>query len=133
MKKYFRLLILAFTTIIYSACKDYSKQPGTTATDSLINNTAEIADTAYLKGARLISANDCITCHAVDRRMFGPSFQEIAAKYDHQEKLAEYLANSVIKGSKGVFGENAMTPHQTIPYNDIIAMTGYILSVKPKK
>ncbi len=135
MKRLYKILLLLFySLIVLDACKNYSKtEPKGGRMDSLINNTATEADNKYIVGARLVAANDCITCHSIDRKMFGPSFIEIAAKYKNNEKLAEYLSNNVIKGSKGIYGNNAMTPHPNLKYNDIIEMLKYILSLKPRQ
>ncbi len=60
----------------------------------------------------------------------GPSFKEIAQRYNHVEKLAQYPAGAVIKGSKGVYGTNEMPPHSDFAHTDVAEMTRYILSVK---
>ena len=126
------ILTVLFLAVVAVGCKNYKKnevQP--TRNDSLINNTASVADSAHLRGARLLAANDCITCHSIDKKLVGPSFIQIAAKYKNDEGLAEYLSGNVIKGSKGLYGNNAMTPHPNINHNDLIAMLKYILSLKP--
>lgn len=127
------LLILLIPAVVYG-CKNYKKTDAAqTRTDSLINSTGTLADSTHMRGARLVAANDCITCHSIDKRMFGPSFVEIATRYHNDEKLAEYLSNNVRTGSKGIYGNNAMTPHPNLDHNDLVQMLQYILSLKPKQ
>ncbi len=124
------LLLASFACSLFGFCtpKD-NKTSNTSKTDSLINTGGHNGD-KYEEGKSLLAKNDCLTCHAVDKDMFGPSFLTIAIKYHNNEKYAEYLSNSVLKGSKGIYGEKQMTPHPTIPVNDLQKMMEYILSVR---
>lgn len=63
------------------------------------------------KGLTLIAQSDCLTCHKVEDRIVGPSYSEVAAKYPANDSTYNYLAQKIIKGGKGVWGEVAMTPH----------------------
>lgn len=112
------------------ACTSKQKQTNTTGTDSLVNAPGSIADSAFSEGARLIAANDCLTCHKVDEKSVGPSYSEISARYGFNEGNIENLAYSIIHGSKGLWGNQAMTPHQNLSYNDAKEMARYILSLK---
>ena len=126
------ITFVLFLAVVAGACKNYKNtDTASIRNDSLINNTASIADSAHLKGAQLLAANDCVTCHSIDKKMTGPSYVQIAAKYKNNERLAEYLTSNVIRGSKGLYGNNAMTPHPNINYNDLVEMLKYILSLKP--
>ena len=52
----------------------------------------------------------CAVCHTTDKKIVGPTYKEIAAKYREGPRCAPKLAQSVRKGSKGVFGQVPMTP-----------------------
>ncbi len=94
------------------------------------NRTAESPPTgAYVKGAQLISASDCLGCHKEDQRLVGPSYQEIAKKYEANENDVNYLAGKIIKGGSGVWGEVPMSPHPAVSENDAKEMANYILSL----
>ena len=122
-------LIISFVVAI--ACNTEPKSTSqTTATDSLINSAGGIADSAYARGARLIAGNDCLTCHQLEKKSFGPSYDEISSKYPFSNGTIENLAHSIIHGSKGLWGSNAMTPHPNVTYEDAKAMAAYILSLK---
>ncbi len=85
---------------------------------------------SQLSGEQLIQTLDCSGCHAVDERMIGPSYREIAGKYT--EKDAELLASKIIEGGSGVWGSVPMPPHQQISREDAKKMVGYILTLKNK-
>jgi cytochrome c len=71
---------------------------------------------------------DCSGCHAVNERMIGPSYQEIADKYS--EKDMELLASKIIEGGSGVWGSVPMAPHPQVSKEDAKKMVEYILSQK---
>jgi len=123
-----------FTVILFAAaigCNTEPKStPQTTATDSLINSAGGIADSVYEHGAKLITENDCLTCHKINEKSFGPSYNEISSRYPFSEGATENLAHSIMHGSKGLWGTNAMTPHSNLRYEDAKAMARYILSLK---
>lgn len=52
----------------------------------------------------------CGVCHDVNKKLLGPPYKDIAAKYRKDPKAAEKFAQSIRKGSKGVFGQVPMTP-----------------------
>jgi len=80
-------------------------------------------------GARLTSRYQCVACHAVDRKVVGPSFREIAGKYRGQEALAA-LAGKVRSGGQGAWGNVPMPPQSQVPESDIRTMVGWILEAK---
>lgn len=53
----------------------------------------------------------CVACHAQDKKLVGPAFKEIAAKYRGQSGAAAQLAEKVRKGGKGVWGPIPMPPN----------------------
>jgi len=122
---------LAVFMFLVVACNTQSKKfKISTTTDSLINSAGAMADPAYQKGAKLIAANDCLTCHILDKKSTGPSYYQISEKYPFDSGVVENLAYSIIHGSKGLFGPNEMPGHPAINYIDAKAMATYILSLK---
>ena len=53
----------------------------------------------------------CTLCHQVDNRILGPSFKEVAVKYKGDKDAVNRMAERIVKGSKGVWGEVAMPPN----------------------
>lgn len=122
---------MLFCIVLLLACNNQNKPVKKEAsTDSLVNMGAGYPDSSYQKGARLIAANDCLTCHNVDQKSVGPSYNEISERYENNEGNVENLAHSIIHGSKGYWGGNTMTPHSNISNDDAKVMARYILSLK---
>ena len=78
----------------------------------------------------LLKKYACLSCHAVDKKLVGPSYKDVAAKYAGQSDAAAALAGKVKKGGQGVWGPIPMPPNPTVPDGDLQAMVKYILSVK---
>jgi len=88
-------------------------------------------DPAYQDGLVLESKNDCKTCHAIDVKITGPAFREIANKYAGMpDTIVSHLANKVISGGSGVWGEIPMLPHAGLSKADAEAIVRYILLLK---
>lgn len=90
----------------------------------------ETGTTAGAKGEQLISQSDCLTCHKVDEKLIGPSYVEVAQKYENTDKNVEYLADKIIKGGSGVWGQIPMTPHPALSADDAKEMARYVLSLR---
>ena len=73
---------------------------------------------------------NCLACHYVDKRKYGPSFQQIAAKYADQKKAAELLAKKIRRGGTGVWGQDVMPPQPQVSAAEASALAKYVLSVK---
>lgn len=81
-----------------------------------------------LSGDQIIETLDCSGCHAVNERMIGPSYKEIAEKYS--EKDIDLLASKIIEGGSGVWGSVPMSAHPQVSKEDAKKMVQYILSQK---
>lgn len=82
------------------------------------------------RGLELIGASDCTTCHAIDKKVIGPAYTDVAAKYENTPAMIDTLVNKVINGGSGNWGTIAMAPHPTIPEADAREMVMYIMSLK---
>lgn len=65
--------------------------------------------------ADLAKAKNCMGCHALDKKVLGPGFKEVAAKYKGQKDAQAKMAASIAKGSTGVWGPMAMPPNGVSP------------------
>ena len=81
-------------------------------------------------GETLMKASDCFVCHAQYSDIIGPSFFAISNKYQNNDLTIEELANKIIKGGSGNWGNVQMQAHPTISKNDAEDMIRYILSIK---
>lgn len=83
------------------------------------------------EGQSLIEGSDCLGCHKVEEKMIGPSYKEVAKKYENTPENVEMLAEKIIKGSSGVWGDVPMPAHGFSKENAKF-MAQYILSLKEK-
>jgi cytochrome c len=81
-------------------------------------------------GEDLIKKDGCTACHAVDKKIIGPAYNEVAAKYKGDAKAAAYLADKVKKGGSGVWGQVPMPPNTQVPDQDIKTIVAWILALK---
>jgi cytochrome c len=101
----------------------------TTTTTSSSTQSASVAVKDTL-GATLIQKNDCLTCHKLDQKIIGPAYVDVANKYTASPAVIDTLANKIIKGGAGNWGNIAMSPHPTLSMTDAQHMVRYILSLK---
>jgi len=90
----------------------------------------EAAAVAKKDGKALIEASDCRTCHKDDAKLIGPAYKDVAKKYPLNPKNIEVLANKIMKGGQGNWGEIPMAAHPNISMEDASAMVEYILSMQ---
>ncbi|WP_111671305.1 c-type cytochrome [Algoriphagus litoralis] len=87
-------------------------------------------DPIYIKGLEKLKASDCTSCHMVERKIVGPSYAEVAAKYESTEENVTMLATKVIQGGVGVWGEVPMPAHPGLSEEDAKDMIRYVLLLK---
>lgn len=80
------------------------------------------------QGKLLLEDNDCMACHQFNENAIGPSYKDIANKYT--EKDIDYLADKMINGGSGVWGEVPMSPHPNIEKANAQKIVKYILTQK---
>jgi cytochrome c551/c552 len=85
---------------------------------------------AGASGEQLLQKNGCVACHAVDKKLVGPSYKDVAAKYAGDGAALDKLAKKVKAGGAGVWGQVPMPPHPQLSDADLQAMVKYVLSVK---
>ena len=84
---------------------------------------------AGLKDAK---ASDCFACHAIDHKVVGPAYDEVARRYAGKgNAVVDKLAEKVIKGGSGNWGSIAMTPHPDLGQQKARTIVEWILSLKP--
>src|SRR5580658_11208090 len=81
----------------------------------------------------LAGKNACMGCHAVDRKLVGPSFQQIAAKYKGDAQAPAKLTRKVKDGGSGVWGMIPMPAHQSMSDADIRTVVDWVLAGAPSK
>jgi cytochrome c len=81
-------------------------------------------------GMDLLKKNGCTACHSIDKKLVGPPYMEVAAKYKGDAGAAAKLADKVKKGGSGVWGQIPMPPNTQVSDADLKAMITYILALK---
>ena len=139
MKKTF--ILLAMVIAIASCGNNENKTPGTEATEGGASSDtqagAQTTDVStlpeYKKGLALIGQSDCLGCHKVSEKLVGPSYQEVAERYAGQPGIEDSLANKIIHGGSGNWGQVPMSGHPNVSKDDAVAMAKYILLLKDQK
>lgn len=80
-------------------------------------------------GNALLKKNNCLACHTLDKKLVGPGFRDVAAKYRGQPDAEAALIAKVTKGGKGAWGSMSMPPQSAKP-EDVTAMVKYLLSLQ---
>lgn len=78
----------------------------------------------------LATAKNCMACHAVDKKLVGPSYKEVAAKYAGQAGAADKLAVKIIKGGSGVWGPVPMPANAQVNDAEAKKLAAWVLSQK---
>lgn len=78
----------------------------------------------------LAKKHACFACHSVDKKLVGPSYKEVAAKYRTDKTAEAKLLEKVRKGGSGVWGAVAMSPNPNVPEADLKALVKWVLSQK---
>lgn len=107
---------------------DSSKTEPAATTENTTAATGESG--AVHKGKQLIDKSDCLGCHNETTKVIGPAYVEVAAKYPMSELNVDELADKIIRGGEGVWGDVPMTPHPDLSKEDAKEMVNYILSLK---
>ena len=98
-----------------------------------------VAATAGLASAGLANAQAnpedlakksmCLSCHTADKKLVGPAYKEVAAKYKGDKTAEAKLIEKVKKGGSGVWGQVPMPPNATVKDEDIKTLVKWILAM----
>ena len=75
-------------------------------------------------------AKGCMACHSVDKKVVGPAFKEVAAKYAGQADAADTLAAKIVKGGSGNWGAIPMPPNPQVKADEAHKLAEWVLSLK---
>ncbi len=87
---------------------------------------AAAADTTA--GLKILRNNACMGCHAVDQKRVGPSFQQIADRYQSDPQAIQKLSEKIQKGGAGVWGIIPMPAHPRMSHADLRLAAAWILT-----
>jgi cytochrome c len=91
---------------------------------------ASLGAAPALASPELAKKHNCLACHAIDKKVVGPSYKDVASKYGSDKAAGAKLADKVKKGGVGVWGQVPMPPNPAVPDGDVKALVGWILQQK---
>ncbi|MCA0233790.1 MAG: PQQ-dependent sugar dehydrogenase [Bacteroidetes bacterium] len=91
------------------------------------------ANLGVATGKRLMDLSDCKACHDVVKKSIGPAYRDVAKKYKGQRDIESRLADKIINGGGGVWGEQAMSAHPQIKKEEAKEIVKYIMSLGNEK
>src|SRR3954463_14841390 len=78
----------------------------------------------------LATAKNCMACHAVDKKVVGPAYKEVAAKYAGQKDAVDKLTQKVLKGGAGVWGAVPMPANPQVSDAEAKQLVEWIMTLK---
>jgi cytochrome c len=109
------------------------------AAEPAIESAAPVAVKAVEKRAPALSEadalalakkNGCLACHAIDKKVFGPAWRDVANKYRGDAGAEARLAEKIAKGGSGVWGNTPMPAHPKVTETERQALARFVLSLK---
>ena len=99
---------------------------------SFIGTLAWAAATALpaLADPALAQAKNCMACHAVDHKVVGPSYKDVAIKYKGDKAAVDKLATKIIKGGAGVWGPVPMPANAQVNESEAKTLAAWVLNLK---
>ena len=78
----------------------------------------------------LATAKNCMTCHAIDKKLVGPAYKEVATKYADQKDAVDKLAAKIMKGGSGVYGPVPMPANTQVNEAEAKKLAAWVLTLK---
>lgn len=78
----------------------------------------------------LATSKNCMACHAVDKKLVGPAYKEVAAKYQNDKTAVDKLAAKIIKGGSGVWGAIPMPANAQVNEAEAKKLAAWVLATK---
>lgn len=78
----------------------------------------------------LATAKNCMACHAIDKKLVGPGFKDVATRYKANKSAADKLATKIMKGGSGVWGAVPMPANPQVNDAEAKKLAAWILSVQ---
>ena len=88
--------------------------------------TGLVASAPAFANKELATKSGCMACHAVDKKLVGPAYQEVAKKYKPADEAK--LVEKVIKGGSGVWGPVPMPPNAAVKPDDVKTLVKWVLA-----
>jgi cytochrome c len=97
---------------------------------SLLLALTAFASAPAFAQADLAQKKNCMACHAIDKKLVGPSYKDVAAKYAGQKDAVDKLAQKVVKGGSGAWGAVPMPANPQVTDAEAKQLVGWIMTLK---
>jgi cytochrome c len=97
---------------------------------SLLIALSALAAAPAFAQADLAQKKNCMACHAVDKKVLGPAYKDVAAKYAGQKDAVDKLAQKVMKGGSGTWGAVPMPANPQVTEAEAKQLVTWILTLK---
>src|SRR4051794_2396927 len=91
---------------------------------------AAAAVTPAMADLALATSKNCMACHAIDKKLVGPAYKDVAAKYASDKTAADKLAAKIMKGGSGVWGPVPMPANPQVNEAEAKKLAAWVLSQK---
>lgn len=78
----------------------------------------------------LATSKNCLACHAIDKKLVGPAYKDVAQKYAGQKDAASKLASKIMKGGSGVWGAVPMPANTQVNEAEAKTLASWVLTLK---
>ena len=78
----------------------------------------------------LATAKNCMACHAVDKKLVGPSYKDVATKYAGDKSAVDKLAGKIMKGGSGIWGAVPMPANAQVNEAEAKTLAAWVLNAK---
>ena len=78
----------------------------------------------------LATSKNCMACHAIDKKLVGPAYKDVAAKYAGQKDAVDKLTSKIMKGGSGVWGPVPMPANTQVNEAEARKLATWVLSQK---
>jgi len=123
-----RKIVLVLSIALLASC-DKKVEP-IESTSSTESQEQAVKLPPLEEGKALVEGADCLACHKINETMIGPAYQDVAAKYENTPENVDMLADKIINGTSGVWGNVPMAPHNGLSKENAKLMAAYVLSLK---
>lgn len=96
----------------------------------LFSLIAAVACVPAMADLALATSKNCMACHAIDKKVVGPAYKAVSAKYAGQKDAVDKLAAKIMKGGAGVWGPVPMPPNTQVKEAEAKKLAAWVLSLK---
>ena len=97
---------------------------------ALLIAIAAVASAPVFAQAELAQKKNCMACHAIDKKLVGPAYKDVSAKYAGDKEAVDKLAAKILKGGSGVWGPVPMPANPQVSEAEAKQLVAWIMTLK---